>query len=100
MLGWRGASRYYNSGYKPALGLECQALKRVRDEMGVANVIPMIPLCRTPEEGQKVQAEIGHYGLVRGENGLQVYVMCEIPSNVILMDDFSQITVFQLVLMT
>ena len=84
MIGWRGASRYYHPKYKDAFGLECVALKRVRDEMGLANVIPMIPFCRTPQEGKKVLAEMGKYGLQRGQSGLQVYVMCELPSNVIL----------------
>ncbi|NET54314.1 MAG: phosphoenolpyruvate synthase, partial [Merismopedia sp. SIO2A8] len=72
-------------------GLECQALKRVRDEMGLTNVIPMIPFCRTPEEGRKVLAEMEKHGLKRGENGLQVYVMCEIPNNVILAEQFSEV---------
>ena len=71
--------------------MECQAFKRVREEMGLTNVIPMIPFCRTPDEGRKVIAQMAKYGLVRGENGLQVYVMCEIPSNVILADEFSQV---------
>ena len=91
MIGWRGASRYYDSNYREAYALECQALKRVRDEMGLTNVIPMIPFCRTPEEGRKVLAEMEKHGLKRGENGLQVYVMCEIPSNVILADQFSDV---------
>jgi pyruvate,water dikinase len=91
MIGWRGASRYYDPKYAQAYGLECKALKRVRDEMGLTNVIPMIPFCRTPDEGRKVLAEMGKHGLKRGENGLQVYVMCEIPSNVILADEYSQI---------
>ncbi|TVQ44386.1 MAG: phosphoenolpyruvate synthase [Gloeocapsa sp. DLM2.Bin57] len=91
MIGWRGASRYYDKQYREAYGLECLALKRVRDEMGLTNVIPMIPFCRTPEEGRKVLAEMAKHGLKRGENGLEVYVMCEIPSNVILADEFSQI---------
>lgn len=91
MIGWRGASRYYDPKYSAAYGLECKALKRVRDEMGLTNVIPMIPFCRTPEEGQKVLAEMAKHGLQRGENGLQVYVMCEIPSNVILADRFSEV---------
>jgi pyruvate, water dikinase len=91
MLGWRGASRYYDPKYTEAFGLECRAFKRVRDEMGLTNVIPMIPFCRTPEEGRKVQAEMAKYGLVRGENGLQIYVMCELPSNVILADEFSEV---------
>jgi pyruvate,water dikinase len=91
MIGWRGASRYYDPKYREAYGLECQALKRVRDDMGLTNVIPMIPFCRTPEEGRKVLAEMEKHGLKRGENSLEVYVMCEIPSNVILADEFAQI---------
>jgi pyruvate,water dikinase len=91
MIGWRGASRYYDPKYREAYGLECQALKRVRDDMGLTNVIPMIPFCRTPEEGRKVIAEMEKHGLKRGENGLEVYVMCEIPSNIILADEFSQV---------
>jgi pyruvate,water dikinase len=91
MIGWRGASRYYDPKYRDAYGLECQALKRVRDEMGLTNVIPMIPFCRTPDEGRRVLAEMEKHGLKRGENGLQVYVMCEIPNNVVLADEFSQV---------
>jgi len=91
MIGWRGASRYYDEKYSAAYGLECIALKRVRDEMGLTNVIPMIPFCRTPDEGRRVLAEMEKHGLKRGENGLQVYVMCEIPSNVILADEFSEV---------
>ena len=91
MLGWRGASRYYDPQYREAFGLECQALKRVRNEMGLSNVIPMIPFCRTPDEGRQVLSEMAKYGLKRGVNNLQVYVMCEVPSNVILADQFSEI---------
>jgi pyruvate, water dikinase len=91
MLGWRGASRYYDEKYRDAFALECQALKRVREEMGLTNVIPMIPFCRTPDEGRLVLAEMAKNGLERGVNDLQVYVMCELPSNVILADEFSQI---------
>jgi pyruvate,water dikinase len=91
MIGWRGASRYYDPNYAEAYGLECVALKRVRDDMGLTNVIPMIPFCRTPDEGRKVLETMEKYGLKRGENGLQVYVMCEIPSNVILADQFSEV---------
>ena len=91
MLGWRGASRYYDPNYQQAYALECQAYKIVRDEMGLTNVIPMIPFCRTPEEGEKVLEEMGKHGLKRGVNGLQVYVMCELPSNVILGDQFAKI---------
>jgi pyruvate,water dikinase len=91
MIGWRGASRYTDPKYQAAFGLECLAFKRVREEMGLGNIIPMIPFCRTPEEGQKVLDEMAKYGLVRGENGLQVYVMCELPSNVILAEEFCQL---------
>lgn len=91
MIGWRGASRYYDDRYREGFALECQAMKRVRDDMGLSNVILMIPFCRTPEEGRWVLAEMAKHGLVRGENGLQVYVMCELPSNVILADEFSKI---------
>jgi pyruvate,water dikinase len=91
MMGWRGAARYYDPKYREAFGLECQAFKRVREQMGLTNVIPMIPFCRTPAEGRKVLEEMAKHGLVRGENGLQVYVMCELPSNVELADRFSEI---------
>lgn len=91
MIGFRGASRYYDDRYREGFALECRALKRVRDEMGLANVIPMIPFCRTIGEGEKVLAEMELNGLKRGENGLHVYVMCEIPNNVVLIDDFSRL---------
>lgn len=91
MLGWRGASRYYDERYRAGFALECQAMKRVRDEMGLTNVVLMVPFCRTPEEGNRVLAEMAKNGLVKGENNLQVYVMCELPSNVQLADEFSQI---------
>ncbi len=91
MIGWRGASRYYDPKYAEAFGLECQAMKRVRDGMGLTNAIPMIPFCRTPDEGRRVLAEMAKHGLRRGENGLQVYVMCEIPNNVILGDEFAEV---------
>ncbi|MBW1990877.1 MAG: phosphoenolpyruvate synthase [Deltaproteobacteria bacterium] len=91
MIGWRGASRYYDPRFKPAFALECQALHRVREEMGLTNVKVMVPFCRTPEEGRKVIDIMREYGLVQGENGLEIYVMCEIPSNVILADEFAQI---------
>ncbi|NER28516.1 MAG: phosphoenolpyruvate synthase, partial [Symploca sp. SIO1C4] len=71
--------------------LECQAIKRVRDRKGLTNVIPMIPFCRTPDEGRQVLAEMAKNGLERGVNGLQVYVMCELPSNVIQADEFSEV---------
>ena len=91
MLGWRGASRYYSAVYKPAFGLECQAILRVRNKMGLTNTKVMIPFCRTPEEGEKVLRVMEEYGLRRGENGLEVYVMAELPSNVILADKFAEI---------
>ncbi len=91
MIGFRGASRYYNDSYKEGFALECKAIKKVRDDMGLTNLTVMIPFCRTPEEGKKVLAVMEKNGLKRGENGLEVYVMCEIPSNVILADKFSEI---------
>ena len=91
MIGWRGASRYYDEKFKPAFGLECKALKKARDKMGLTNIKPMIPFCRTPEEGRKVIQIMNEYGLVQGENNLEVYVMCEIPSNVIVADQFAEI---------
>ncbi|RKX49300.1 MAG: phosphoenolpyruvate synthase, partial [Thermotoga sp.] len=91
MIGWRGASRYYDEKFKPAFALECKAIKKVRDEMGLTNVKVMIPFCRTPEEGKKVIEVMKEFGLKQGENGLEVYVMCEIPSNVILADKFAEI---------
>ncbi|RLF62721.1 MAG: phosphoenolpyruvate synthase, partial [Thermoplasmata archaeon] len=91
MIGWRGASRYYDKKFKPAFGLECKAIKKVRDEMGLINVKVMIPFCRTPEEGKNVIKIMEEYGLKQGENGLEVYVMCEIPSNVVLADQFADV---------
>jgi pyruvate,water dikinase len=90
MLGFRGASRYYDERYREGFALECEAMKRVRDEMGLTNLIIMIPFCRRVEEAEKVLAEMATNGLKRGENGLEVYVMCEIPNNVILIDEFSK----------
>ncbi len=84
MLGFRGASRYYDPRYRRGFALECRAMKKVRDEMGLDNVKLMIPFCRTVEEARRVVAEMAGNGLRRGEHGLEVYVMCEIPSNVIL----------------
>ncbi len=91
MIGFRGASRYYSDSYKDGFALECRALKSVRDEMGLTNVKIMVPFCRTVEEGKRVLAEMSSHGLNRGENELEVYVMCEIPANVILADAFSEI---------
>ena len=90
MLGWRGASRYTSAAFAPAFALECKALMRVREGMGLTNTIPMVPFCRTPEEGDKVLALMAEHGLVRGKNGLEVYVMCELPSNVILAEAFAE----------
>jgi pyruvate,water dikinase len=91
MLGWRGAARYYDEGYREAFALECHAINRVREEMGLTNVVPMIPFCRTPDEGRLVLAEMAKNGLKQGVNGLQVYVMCELPSNVILAEEFAEV---------
>jgi len=91
MIGWRGASRYYSEGYKAGFALECQAILKVRNEYGLTNLKVMVPFCRTVTEGKQVIAEMEKNGLRKGENGLQVYVMCEIPSNVILSDQFSEI---------
>lgn len=90
MLGFRGASRYYNPRYRKGFGLECQAIKRVREKMGLTNVLVMIPFCRTLEEADKVLKVMEEEGLKRRENGLEVYVMCEIPSNVILAAEFAR----------
>ncbi len=89
MLGWRGASRYYAKEYTQAFGIECKALLRAREEWGLDNIIVMIPFCRTPEEGKKVLQVMSQFGLSKGKNGLQVYVMCEIPSNVVLAEEFA-----------
>ena len=91
MIGWRGASRYYSDKFKPAFGLECKAILRVRNKMGLTNVKVMVPFCRTPEEGRKVLEVMEEYGLKKGDNGLEVYVMCELPSNVVLADQFAEI---------
>jgi len=91
MLGWRGASRYYDDKFKPAFGLECEAIKKVRNVMGLTNVKVMVPFCRTPEEGRKVIGAMGDFGLTQGGNGLEVYVMCEIPSNVLLAEEFAEV---------
>lgn len=92
MLGWRGASRYYDPKFKEAFGLEVKAMKRVREDMGLTNVIPMIPFCRTPEEGTKVIDTMKEFGLDRSKDKtLKVYVMCEIPSNILLADEYLEI---------
>jgi pyruvate, water dikinase len=91
MLGWRGAARYYDPRYRDAFALECHAIKQVREEMGLTNLIPMIPFCRTPEEGRKVLVEMAKHGLERGKDGLEVYVMCELPNNVLMAEEFSEV---------
>jgi len=91
MLGWRGASRYYDEKFKPAFLMECEAIKRVRDVFGLKNIKLMIPFCRTVEEGEKVLNLMEKSGLKKGKDGLEVYVMCEIPSNVILAEEFLKI---------
>ncbi|PYC82638.1 phosphoenolpyruvate synthase [Streptomyces tateyamensis] len=90
MIGWRGASRYYSEGYREGFALECRALRRVRDEMGLTNVVVMIPFCRTLEEADRVLTVMAEEGLSRGGNGLKVYAMAEIPANVILAAEFAE----------
>jgi pyruvate,water dikinase len=90
MLGFRGASRYYSEQYRPGFALECQALKQVRETLGLRNVVVMIPFCRTLEEADKVLEVMAQNGLERGDNGLEVYVMIEIPSNIILAAEFAE----------
>ena len=91
MIGWRGASRYYDDKFRSSFGLECEAIKKVREEMGLTNVKVMVPFCRTPEEGKRVIETMASFGLKQGENGLEVYVMCEVPSNVVLADEFAKV---------
>jgi len=91
MIGFRGASRYYNPRYRDGFALECRAMRKVREEMGLTNLKLMIPFCRTVDEGRRVQEEMAKHGLVRGHHGLELYVMCEIPSNVISAAAFAEI---------
>ena len=91
MLGFRGASRYYDPRYRDGFALECRALRMVRDDMGLTNVKVMIPFCRTVEEGRRVLDEMASHGLRRGERGLEVYLMCEVPSNVLLAEEFAEL---------
>jgi pyruvate,water dikinase len=91
MIGFRGASRYYDERYREGFLLECRAMKRAREEMGLKNIKLMIPFCRTVEEGRRVVAVMEEAGLKRGDNGLELYVMCEIPSNVILAEEFAEV---------
>jgi len=90
MLGFRGASRYYSPLYRDGFALECQAIRRLRQEIGFTNVIVMIPFCRSAKEADRVLEVMAENGLTRGEDGLEIYVMCEIPSNVILADAFAR----------
>ena len=90
MIGFRGASRYYDDRYRDGFALECRALKRVRDEMGLTNVKIMVPFCRTVEEARRVVAELARHGLTRHENGLELYMMVEIPGNVVLLPAFAE----------
>jgi pyruvate,water dikinase len=90
MIGWRGASRYYSNEYKEAFGLECIAIKKAREEMGLDNVVVMVPFCRTVGELVKLQEVMREYGLVRGEKGLELFLMAEIPSNVLMADEFAK----------
>lgn len=89
MLGFRGAARYYSDSYRPGFAMECRAIKRVRETLGLVNVVVMIPFCRTPEEADRVYEVMAENGLIRGQTGLEVYVMAEIPSNIILADQFA-----------
>ena len=91
MIGFRGASRYYDERYREGFTLECRALRRVRDDMGLENVKLMVPFCRTIEEGRRVIAELAINGLVQGARGLEIYVMCEIPNNVVMAKEFAAI---------
>ncbi len=91
MIGFRGASRYYDERYRDGFALECRAIRRVREELGFENVKVMIPFCRTLTEGRNVLAEMERHGLVRGRDGLEVWVMCEIPNNVVLAEEFSEL---------
>ena len=91
MIGWRGCSRYYSDKYQEAFGLECKAIKKVRDIMGLTNVVVMLPFCRTPTECKKVLDIMEYYGLKRHENNLKISLMCELPVNCILADDFCKL---------
>lgn len=90
MIGWRGASRYYSEKYRHAFGLECLAIKRIREKMGLSNVVVMIPFCRTVKELLRVYEVMENYGLKRGENDLEVYLMAEVPSNILMADEFAK----------
>jgi pyruvate,water dikinase len=91
MIGWRGASRYYDPKFEPAFALECLALKKVREDFGLKNLKVMVPFCRTIEEGKLVIKTMAKYGLKQGHGGLEVYVMAEIPTNILLASDFAKV---------
>ena len=91
MIGWRGASRYASEGYRDGFALECLAFKKAREQIGLTNIIAMVPFCRTPEEGASVLEEMAKHGLVRGKEGFKVYVMAEVPSNIVLADQFAEL---------
>jgi pyruvate,water dikinase len=91
MIGWRGASRYYSEEYEYAFGMECKAIKRVREKMGLTNVTIMVPFCRTTDELRKVYSTMAKYGLKRGENGLKVFLMAELPSNILMAEEFAEL---------
>jgi len=90
MIGWRGASRYYSDKYKEAFGLECKAIKRVREEMGLQNVVVMVPFCRTVEELHKVHDTMKEFGLERGKERLELFLMAEVPSNILMAEEFAK----------
>jgi pyruvate,water dikinase len=90
MIGWRGASRYYSPKYKEAFGLECRAISKVREEMGLTNVVMMIPFCRTVGEIVEVKKTMKEFGLERGKNGLELYLMAELPSNILMAEEFAE----------
>jgi pyruvate,water dikinase len=91
MIGFRGASRYYDDRYREGFALECKAMKRVREVFGLTNLVIMVPFCRRVEEAKAVLSEMAKNGLKRGEKGLEIYIMCEIPNNVIMIDEFSKL---------
>jgi len=91
MIGFRGASRYYDDRYREGFALECEAMKKVRNDMGLTNVKLMVPFCRTVEEGERVVKVMEDNGIVQGENGLEIYMMVEIPSNVVLIEEFGKV---------
>ncbi len=90
MLGWRGASRYYSEEYREGFALECRAVRRAREEIGLKNIVIMIPFCRTIDEADNVLKELAANGLLRGRDGLEVFVMAELPANIFLAEEFAE----------